>query len=113
MTWAAIMCMIHAGMCPLPPAGAVLMDPPPVYVLWWREASECANRGGDFRRVDWYSVGTGPAFPCPWGACFGVWRRSHEIYIAGGRVLDSSTVKHEILHELGFVHTSSVFRRCA
>jgi len=105
-------------MAPCPPAvpGAVQFDPPPVYVLWWREASECADAGGDYRMVRWFVVGDHASwyFPCMAGYCAGMWRSPHDIYIAGRLLMFAPTVKHEILHELRFMdHGHRVFSECA
>lgn len=108
------------------PANSVAYDSVPnIYNQWWEEIADCAHiRGKSMADVRWFS--TPPtseftSFYCYITYCWGYWRGNHEIYIVAGRELDSTLIKHEMLHELlgtknalskDFMKHHKLFKKC-
>ena len=80
--------------------GAVSMSPPADYLRWWGEVEHCSGLSGDFGRISWYAVPDVMTFPYRGADNFGYWWATHDIAIAGGSVLDSMVVRHEMLHDI-------------
>ncbi len=99
---------------PFRPENGVRFDPPPEFRQWWTAVEQCSSRQGDFSRVLWYEIPVPRGswgFTCPNSSyglvCIGEWHSPHTIMLAGpseyypqGVKRDSSTVKHEMLHDL-------------
>jgi len=96
-----------------PPPGAVALERPGVFAVWWQEVEACSGVTGDLSRVAWYQVpceARENGFPCdvtPDGLCAGEWIAPHTIalggpnrFFPGGYEDDEWTVKHEMLHDL-------------
>jgi hypothetical protein len=81
------------------PDGAVLIEPPAEYALWWARTEECSGLTKSLHKVEFYSV-PGSSFPCPGGKCVGRWEDNHHIYIAEAWLGQEMVVRHEMLHEL-------------
>jgi len=85
------------------PDGAVRIEPPAEYRIWWAKTEACAGLLGRFERVDWYVIPGVHVIPTADGPKIGLWerrgRRSH-ITLAGDYEYSELVVRHEILHAL-------------
>lgn len=83
-----------------------VLDPPPEYIVWWRELETCSGLKGDFWRISFLEVVDpvlvdGRQFPCGGGQlCNGMWEAPHDISLAPRYVNHERLVKHEMLHDL-------------
>jgi hypothetical protein len=87
------------------PSGAVPMDPPSVYSMWWRLTEACSGVNGDFDSVRWFQLTDVPQFAVRdtlyqsyW------WANGNRIVIVGAKRLTGQLVRHEMLHALTGPH---------
>jgi hypothetical protein len=85
------------------PEGAVQMEAPMSYQLWWHKTEGCAELTGRMEAVTWYVVPGVSTFPTESGDKVGFWTKSPDgtrIILAGDYRDHELVVRHEILHEL-------------
>ncbi len=83
------------------PAGAVLIDPPRVYTMWWRLTEACSGVTGDLASVRWYDVPNASEIVVAGSPEQGYWWADGDrIVIAGKDLLAGQLVRHEMLHAL-------------
>lgn len=85
------------------PDGAVRLDPPVEYRLWWAKTEVCSGLLGRFERIDWYVVPGAHVIPTVDGPKIGLWERRGRrarITLAGDYSRSELVVRHEILHAL-------------
>lgn len=75
-------------------------EPPAQYREWWAQVEVCSGRYSPFSRVRWYRVPGAFTFKVGGEDYLGFWWPSHDIVLAGARVNDAFTVRHEMLHDL-------------
>jgi hypothetical protein len=87
------------------PSGAVPMDPPSVYAMWWRLTEVCSGVNGDFESVRWFQLPDAPQFAVHdtlyqsyW------WLNGNRIVIVGAKRFAGQLVRHEMLHALTGPH---------
>lgn len=80
--------------------GAVAYAPPDTFRHYWAEVEACSGLRGDFDRVRWHTVGDRHHFRIDDVQYGGYWFPSHDILLAGRRVNDQRTIRHEMLHDL-------------
>ncbi len=89
---------------PALPPGAVRLEPPARYRLWWDMVQSCSGRTGDMRHVQWYHVPDATELDvgdAHHGSVTGMWYRAgNRIVMAGASVLKGDEVRHEMLHAL-------------
>jgi hypothetical protein len=96
------------------PSGAVPLEPPAPYRLWWDLTQQCSGLTGEFSQVRWYVLpGAGELPSGHHGYWYGAGNR---IVLAEAHVLAGGLVRHEMLHALlrgEGAHSASYFRdRC-
>jgi hypothetical protein len=98
------------------PAGAIAIDPPSAYALWWTLTEECSGVKGDFSSVRWYVLPNawqfdinGEKYQAYW------WGYGNSIVTAAHSKLDGQLVRHEMLHALtGPTHSALYYLdKCA
>ncbi len=85
------------------PSGAIAIEAPANYQLWWEKTESCSGLSADYASVEWYVVPGVTTFPTEDGEKVGLWVRSAgatRIIIAGFYRDSELVVRHEILHEL-------------
>ena len=93
--------------------GAPLVPPPVIYSAWYQEMKDCVgDTTAQFSRIHWF-VREERVFRCgkdreAWACFYG----PHDIVLTERRAGAPSTVKHEMLHDLGYKHEDEVFARC-
>lgn len=112
---ATVACAV--GSEPAFPAGAVPLELPPPYRLWWAIAEQCSGVTAPFESVRWYHVPEAQAVEMNGETHQGFWfAEGNRIVLAGGSVLRGPLVRHEMLHALLNVsgHPATQFTgRCA
>ncbi len=86
-----------------PPAGAVVLTPPPEYAVWYARTEACAQLQGGAHEIEWYVVPDVATFETSIGEKVGLWEKvGHlsRITIAGDYVGNEMVVRHEMLHDL-------------
>ena len=109
-TWSAIavglivLCSCESPTEPLP-AGAVALDPPPIYRSWWNEVEACSGIASDFDAISWYYVPDATVFRIGSNPYVdGYWQPYHSsITLAGLKLNNALLVRHEALHAI--LHT--------
>ena len=93
------------------PAGAIPMQPPRVYAMWWQLTQACSGVTGDFARVRWYEVPNTSQIVVNGTPVQGYWwPDENRIVVAGSQVLQGQLVRHEMLHALtGSAHSHEYF----
>ena len=87
------------GLAPLP-AGAIPMEPLPVYAEWWRMTEQCSMQSGDLSRIEWFEVPGEFRFPAgDLGEVSGL-QSGNRIVLAGLGKKDGALVRHEMLHAI-------------
>lgn len=85
------------------PQGAVQIEAPASYGVWWLKTETCARLSGRMENVTWYVVPGVSTFPTESGEKVGFWTKSPtgtRIILAGDYRDHELVVRHEILHEL-------------
>ena len=85
------------------PEGAIQMEAPMSYQLWWDRTESCAELTGRMDQVTWYVVPGVSTFQTESGEKVGFWTKSPggtSIILAGDYRDHELVVRHEILHEL-------------
>jgi hypothetical protein len=83
------------------PAGAESLTPLATYPDWWKATEQCAGLQGNMSRVTWFLVPNQTSFVYDNVQYDGYWWNGvHWIILAGEKVEDGMTVRHEMLHEL-------------
>ncbi len=85
------------------PEGAIQMEAPMNYQLWWHKTESCAELTGRMDQVTWYVVPGVSTFQTESGEKVGFWIKSPggtSIILAGDYRDHELVVRHEILHEL-------------
>ena len=85
------------------PEGAIQMEAPISYQLWWHKTESCAELTGRMDQVTWYVVPGVSTFQTESGEKVGFWIKSPggtSIILAGDYRDHELVVRHEILHEL-------------
>lgn len=85
------------------PAGAVALEIPPVFRVWYEKTQACSGLLGDFSTVQFYVIPGVDAFPTAEGNKVGLWSRvgeTHRIVVAGNYLGHEMVVRHEMLHSL-------------
>lgn len=97
------------------PTGAVPMQPPRVYAMWWQLTQACSGITGNFASVRWYVVPNASQIVVNGRAVQGYWwSDENRIVVASSEVLQGQLVRHEMLHALtGAGHSHEYFMdRC-
>lgn len=99
------------------PSGAVPFGAPSIYRDWWAQVESCSGHSAAFSRVQWFVVPGTDAFVAGGQRDYGLWIEHYRYIVLGeGRIGDSLTVRHEMLHDLSgrLDHPPEYFRhRCA
>lgn len=85
------------------PEGAVQIQAPMSYAVWWNRTEVCAGLTGRMDAVTWYVVPGVSTFQTESGEKVGFWTKSPNgtrIIVAGQYRDNELVVRHEILHEL-------------
>jgi hypothetical protein len=83
------------------PAGAIAMQPPKPYALWWNLTEACSGITGDFASVSWYVLPNQTQFEVNARKYQSYWfARGNAIVITASSRLDGQLVRHEMLHAL-------------
>lgn len=92
------------------PAGAVPMQAPLVYGLWWGMTEACSGISGDLSSVRWYALPeaafevNGGTYQSYW------WTTGNRIVVAGPSKMAGPLIRHEMLHALtGSKHSREYF----
>lgn len=72
------------------------------------EVGQCLEREKNFFDVEYYVVPGAITFPCPGGNCYAIHQHGR-ITVAGERVYDVLTIKHEMIHAYGVDHPGDSF----
>lgn len=84
------------------PKGAVPLDPPAIYSVYWQEIEQCSGETADFAATKWYYVPGDGGFPAGTSAdVVGVWQpQSNSITLAQYVMGNPLVVRHEMLHAI-------------
>jgi hypothetical protein len=84
------------------PRGAVSLDVPAIYSVWWDEIEGCSGETADFAAVTWYYVPGEGGFQAGASAdVVGVWQPMRNSITLAEWVIDNPlVVRHEMLHAI-------------
>jgi hypothetical protein len=84
------------------PRGAIPLDPPVIFAVWWEQVEACAGKTVDSRSVAWYYVpGDGGFSAGSSPDVVGVWRPQGNSITLAEYVIDNPlVVRKEMLHAI-------------
>ena len=85
------------------PDGAIAIDAPLEYAVWFERTERCANLSGLITSIQFYVIPGVDTFLTDQGEKVGMWTRRgehHSIIIAGNYRNHEMVVRHEMLHSL-------------
>ena len=106
LRWSVALGLVLVCSCESPkeplPAGAIALDPPPIYRVWWTEVEACSGITSDVDAISWYYVPNTGVFPVGSDPNVDGYRQPyhHSITLAGFNVNDALLVRHEELHAI-------------
>lgn len=96
---------------PALPPGAVALELPSEFALWWEMTRSCAERTAELGSIDWYYIPGAATIQVSGVEYHGYWwSRGNRIVLAEGALRRPRLVRHEMLHALtGAGHSRAVF----
>jgi hypothetical protein len=88
---------------PLLPDGAIAIDAPLEYAVWFERTERCAGLSGRITAIKFYVIPGVDTFLTDQGQKVGMWTRrgdDHTIIVAGNYRSHEMVVRHEMLHSL-------------
>ena len=85
------------------PEGAIEIDPPLEYAVWFERTERCASLSGRITAIQFYIIPGVDTFETDQGQKVGMWSRRgdhHTIIVAGNYRNHEMVVRHEMLHSL-------------